>query len=212
MKQNNSIIETIFGVPVYISEKFNLNKETINFLKNHEYKHNSLGNRMSTNRNVLEAKECKVLKQFLQRQLDYYFHEVCDVVDELEIYITESWINMNSQGQMHDMHIHPNSIISGVYYFGEKTDCPISYIRPYYDLLFGSAFDLSYKQSNKYNTISDDFNNLLHKTILSPSKTQHAVPPNESQNTRYSLAYNSFVKGAFGQPKSANVLYLSSVL
>ena len=57
------------------------------------------------------------LMRAIEKHTKYYFHEVMGVWDQAGIYLTESWVNKSEKGESHQMHTHPNSIISGSFYF-----------------------------------------------------------------------------------------------
>jgi uncharacterized protein (TIGR02466 family) len=98
------------------------------------------------------------------------------------------------------MHGHPNSLISGVFYFGEITD-ETSSIR-FHNNTIGvntSTIRPSMKKGiRKYTHEYFSVNATPGLLLLFPSYLQHSVPLNKSQLTRCSLAFNSVPVGGFG--------------
>ena len=85
-------------------------------------------------------------------------------------------------------HVHPNSIISGVFYFRQsKTLPPIQFSK--------SVQDGIKLNPEKYNILnSETF--LLPMTdgelVLFPSSLRHSVPLNKGNEERYSMSFNTF--------------------
>jgi len=106
----------------------------------------------------------------------------------------QSWVSYKHPGQHHTMHSHPNSLISGVFYFGEPTDKTpaikfhkleggfnVSYLSP---KLVKDKRELKYSQKE----FSIEFTPGL--LLLFPSYLHHSVPLNKTDKTRCSLAFN----------------------
>jgi uncharacterized protein (TIGR02466 family) len=104
----------------------------------------------------------------------------------------------------HHEHDHPNSIISGVFYFSaDKTNDIISFKRSEY-----KQIQILYKEANDYNTVQTDIKVESGDLVLFPSSVSHYVPNTESAKTRISLAFNSFVYGELGIPYALNYVKL----
>ena len=52
----------------------------------------------------------KKIKQFCEQQIKIYVEKVIDPKDELEIYITQSWLNLTKPSESHHEHFHSNSM------------------------------------------------------------------------------------------------------
>ena len=50
--------------------------------------------------------------------------------EELDFYITQSWINITKPDEFHHEHFHTNSIISGVFYISTEEDDAITFSNP----------------------------------------------------------------------------------
>ena len=108
--------------------------------------------------------------------------------------ITQSWVNRSGKGESHHGHMHPNSIISGVWYpIIDETLPPIQFQRrdPPQIML----------QSDKFNNINSETYFLPLKAgelILFPSNLRHSVPANKYDKERVSLSFNTWPKGSMG--------------
>jgi uncharacterized protein (TIGR02466 family) len=106
----------------------------------------------------------------------------------------QSWVSYKHPGQHHTMHSHPNSLISGVFYFGEPTDkTPAIKFHK-----FAGGFNVSYlspkfvkdKRELKYSQTEFSIEFTPGLLLLFPSYLHHSVPLNKTDKTRCSLAFN----------------------
>ena len=122
----------------------------------------------------------------------------------------QSWVSYKHPGQHHTMHSHPNSLISGVFYFGEPTDKTpaikfhkleggfnVSYLSP---KLVKDKRELKYSQKE----FSIEFTPGL--LLLFPSYLHHSVPLNKTDKTRCSLAFNVVPTVGLGEEASLTEL------
>jgi uncharacterized protein (TIGR02466 family) len=122
----------------------------------------------------------------------------------------QSWISYKHPGQHHTMHSHPNSLISGVFYYGEPTDntpaikfhkleggMNVSYMSP---KIVKDKRELKYAQKE----FSIEFTPGL--LLLFPSYLHHSVPLNKTEKTRCSLAFNVVPTVGFGEETSLTEL------
>ena len=95
------------------------------YIKSIPYKPNSdptLTHR-SLNSFLFEKEELKDIYVFVNKCLKDYARRVL-ATDQL-LTVTQSWANTNIKGARHHEHVHPNSIISGVFYFQTNSSTPI---------------------------------------------------------------------------------------
>ena len=193
-------ITRLFSTPVFKSpEKYKFNKSELNFIDKQRENAiiNQSGNLFSKNNYVLDSPELKNLKEFCNNNLFIYFYDRFNVKKDIEIYITQSWINFNQKDTSHHRHKHVNSIISSVFFIkGEM--CPITFYNSERNL-FGNL--LSYDDFtvfNEDNTSQVYFNNQNGQLFLFPSTLMHSVAKNKSDVERISLSFNTFIKGQLG--------------
>ena len=185
--------------------KFKINrdftKEELNFVNTHEniYYPNS-GNKYSKNTFILNENEMLDINKFCNDALQTYFKNVINPITNTSIKITQSWLNYTKLNGFHHEHDHPNSIISGVFYFSaDKSKDIISFRRNDY-----KQIQILYKEANDYNTMQTDVKVESGDLVLFPSNISHYVPQTENSKTRISLAFNSFVYGDIGLPEALN--------
>jgi uncharacterized protein (TIGR02466 family) len=179
----------------------NFTKEELNFVNTHEniYYPNS-GNKYSKNTFILNESDMFDINSFCNDALQTYFKNIINPITNTSIRITQSWLNYTKLNGFHHEHDHPNSIISGVFYFSaDKSKDIISFRRNDY-----KQIQILYKEANDYNTMQTDIKVESGDLVLFPSDISHYVPQTENSKTRISLAFNSFVHGDIGLPEALN--------
>jgi hypothetical protein len=118
----------IFPTPVYITKyPFSYEKE-LEYIRNIECKHYNeesnmqQGVKQSIDTFVLDNLELKKIKNFIEEKILEFSSKVMGYANELVI--TQSWINKAIEGERHQEHVHPNSIVSGVWYPFISEDLP----------------------------------------------------------------------------------------
>ena len=202
------IINHIFPTPVYITEiDREFTKQELNFVKEQK-KHCSknAGNINTKDNYILNKKEFKNIKKFLNKHCKNYLDTVICPKNNLELYITQSWLNYTEADQYHHKHEHPNSVISGVLYFDSdiKND----------KILFSKSTEQQIKpiiDNTKFNLWNSEtwfFPVETGRLIMFPSSTIHQVEIKKGKNTRISLAFNTFYKGTIGSSVGLSELIL----
>ena len=193
-------IARLFSTPVFQSpETYEFNKSELEFIDKQRKNAiiNQSGNLFSKNNYVLESPEMKNLKEFCNNNLFIFFYDSFKVKKDIEIYITQSWINFNQKNTSHHRHKHVNSIISSVIFIkGEM--CPITFYNSERNL-FGNLLSFEdFTAPNENNNSRVYFNNQNGKLFLFPSTLMHSVERNKSDVERISLSFNTFIKGQLG--------------
>jgi uncharacterized protein (TIGR02466 family) len=163
----------------------------------------NMGNTRSEDGYVLNQPMFAELRHFIMQCIKEYIDSVY-ASPGLDVYITQSWANYTKPKEFHHRHSHPNSFISGVFYVNAK---PKEDMIKFYKER-SAIFDFTPKQPNNYN--SNDVAILVETgdLVLFPSGFVHEVPPTISEETRISIAFNTFIRGYIGDEKSATALYL----
>ena len=197
-------LNNIFPTPVaWFNNDSGINELQKKYVKSLKRK-NNIGNEISLDRNVLESKELKVLKNWILNNINIYFEEIYKPKSKVELYITQSWCNYTKENQYHHKHRHPNSFISGVYYIdvNEEKD-KITFFNDIYKQL-----NIEASEYNLYNSTSWFFNLKNNSLVLFPSSLEHMVESVTSKTERVSLSFNTFLKGYLGQDEEATGLHL----
>ncbi len=162
------------------------------------------GNLTSANRYVLDDPVKKDIKDHYQFYVNYYMDKVYAPKNDVEVYITQSWMNYTKTGQYHHKHAHPNSWISGCIYI--NTDREKDRITFYNDKY--NRIDLPTENFNPFNSSSWWFSVGTGDIVIFPSYLTHMVEQTTSTDTRVSIAINTFLKGYIGDEHSLTGLHL----
>lgn len=193
----------LFPTPLYIN---NIDAPLINQQKNYLLnlpKIKNEGNLRSESGYIFESPLFAELKKTINEHLKEYVNIVYPNTN-IDVYITQSWVNYTEPNQYHHKHSHPNSFISGVFYVNAiKNEDMIKF---YKDL--PPTYLINHNQPNNYN--SGDVAILVESgdLVLFPSNFTHSVPPTTSKETRISISFNTFIKGNLGDENSSTALYL----
>jgi uncharacterized protein (TIGR02466 family) len=162
--------------------------------------------RMTKDKFILEQPKMKGVKDFIQKSLEHYFNDVHSPASFVNVkpYITQSWINYLDYGTRHASHTHSNSFLSGVLYINaNKNVDAIEFIKPDYQ-----AWSFEKKEFNDFNSPITSIKVDKYELVIFPSSMVHCVPQTTNRETRVSLAFNTFLKGEFGD-KNDHLNYLS---
>ena len=149
-------------------------------------------NGISKDAEILNTVEFKELKKFIDDCLNIVFYNYYGSTEEVEIYITSSWVNELHKNAFHYPHYHPNSFFSGVYYF----DNVLPEDGGLLTIINSTPPSLIVDASNGMGSMSSvDVLPESGKLIIFPSELYHCVTAYTGEKPRYSLAFNTFISG-----------------
>lgn len=202
-----SFIHSLFPTPIYESyfnRKFS-NKELKFFDQQKNYCVKNKGNINTIDNYILNRPELKKIKKYIQDCCDDYLKKIICPKTDLKLYITQSWLNYTEENQFHHQHEHPNSVVSGVFYINaDKENDTIKF----FTLKRYAQISPIIKEYNIWNSTSWWFPVETGKLIIFPSSTTHQVDIKKGNNTRISLAFNTFYKGIIGENKDLSELII----
>ena len=193
------VINNIFPIPVYTTKiDRGFTKQELQFV-NEQKKHctNNTGNISTKDNYILNRKEFKNIKKFLDKHCKEYLETIICPKNNIDIYITQSWLNYTEANQYHHRHEHPNSVVSGVFYFDSdiKNDKILfSHGKGYQQI----KPETDKEKFNLWNSGTWFFPVETGNLFMFPSSTTHQVETKKGNNTRISLAFNTFYKGTIG--------------
>lgn len=209
---HNATILELFPVPVYTATLPDSLATVIPFLDKQNMNTNvdeaNYGKR-SKDSYILNKPECSDLSTFILGCVQDFADN--SLLYEYEKYrFSQSWISHKEPGQHHIMHTHPNSLISGVFYYGpvEPDTSAIKFHK------MTGAFNQSVlapkikanKKASKFAWTEFAINFEPGLLILFPSWLHHSVPLNRSKNVRCSLAFNVVPVIGFGEEENLTEL------
>jgi len=195
------ILESLFPTPIGFF-KYDGNVDN-DFLVNQLQRPNS-GNKSSIDKYILNNKKALELRQFIEKSLHEYFMATYCPKHDAHLKITQSWLNWTKPKEHHHKHAHPNSFISGCYYVNaNKKKDKIFFFKDGYERI-----KMPPVEWNAFNSDSWWFPVGAGDLILFPSSLTHMVEAVEGDDTRISLAFNTFPIGIIGDEDSLTALRL----
>ncbi len=120
--------------------------------------------------------------------------------DDVKIFISQSWANVNRKGGYNTPHIHPNCHWSCAYYVTETYTSPIYFSDPRIRAQMFTSSDLLNENNKYYNNIGPE-KNQPGDVLFFPSWLEHAVANNSTDSPRISISCNFQVapdRGTYG--------------
>jgi uncharacterized protein (TIGR02466 family) len=192
-------VNNIFPTPIYMTNMDRpFTKQELQFVEKQK-KHcvKNQGNINTKDNYILNRQEFKNIKKFLDTACKDYLDRIICPKDNIELYITQSWLNYIEENQFHHIHEHPNSIVSGVLYFhSDKDKDMIKFVNNKLYKQISPTIDN--EKYNIWNSESWWFSVETGLLVMFPSSTTHQVDTKKGDNTRVSLAFNTFYKGTIG--------------
>lgn len=198
------IIENLFPTPIGMFKfEEGLTPEQIEFLTNQDQRPND-GNTSSVDKYILKQKSLANLTTFIEKSLHEYLMATHCPKNDVRLRITQSWLNWTKPGQFHHKHAHPNSLISGCFYVNanKETDKIFFYNDKYKRIKFPPV------EWNVYNSESWWYPVGTGDLIFFPSELSHMVQTVGGEETRISLAFNTFPVGYVGDEDELTALHL----
>ena len=155
----------------------------------------------SENTYILDHPSLLVLRDKLQACLTEYANEVLGFAGDFAI--TQSWLTIKRPGQQHQMHSHANSIISGVFYFGNEgehsglTFSKNAYVSSTWQM--DPLLNPNISNQFSFTEIKLKVENFM--VCMFPSYLAHKVDINETTSARYAIAFNAMPRYALGFEK-----------
>ena len=185
----------LFPTPISICN-IKISENLVNYFKTVEMVTQNEGNNYgfhSKNTQILRTKQCEKLRVEILNYVTQYSKEILCFDTKLMV-DSHSWVSVKLPGQNHVPHGHPNSIVTGVFYFDEvQGECPLSFFK---NVSRGSnvfemrpKFDEKKLEESKYCDVAHFKPNQFDMVIF-PAYLNHGVPVNTTKKNRYSLAMN----------------------
>ena len=194
---SNEIIP-LFPIPVYATEiDYEIDDEYLESLEYERYPDDT-GN-VSKNKKILDEEKFSDLKGYIEKHMNKFYFDYLRSSQGQPVH-TGSWINVHKPNDASPKHVHCNSCFSGVFYLRAPDNSG--------GLKFSSGHETGYHTTsttyglpvmhnalNCAHFVKQTFNNLL---VIFPSHLIHSTEKNNSEQDRYSLAFNYFVEGELG--------------
>lgn len=218
MQNSNTSILELFPTPVYATQLPTELSTVIPFFDaqtpNSGSDEANYGER-SANSYILNEPECVDIKKCILEHVKEFAETT--LLYEYDSYeLSQSWVSRKQPGQHHTMHTHPNSLISGVFYYGPVG--PESSAIKFHKMTGG--FNVSYiqpetkpdKRSSKFAWNEFAVQYTPGMLLLFPSYLFHSVPINNTDSVRSSLAFNIVPKSNLGSESNLTELRYDKIV
>ena len=197
----------VFPTPVQIYKYENSIEKELKYIEGVEWKQQVANANFKTKDSYLTKHEqLKDLTSFFKECIDDYCNTIIN--SEQRLVITQLWGNRNPKGSKHHEHVHPNSIISGVFYLRQDPKLPpIQFSKSNQD-----SMKLDPRKYNTYNAETFLLPCTSGELILFPSNLRHSVPANMGEEERISLSFNTFSIDALGSEENLTHLDIRRIM
>ncbi len=206
MPVENVDVKPLFAEPLFRANIASaISDDQVSFIQNLSMVKNQ-ANLISENLYIFNEPELASIKQAVHEALNIYASDVLGITQEL--YVTQSWSLINNPTIGMHGHSHSNSVVSGSLYYCDMPE-PVSGMvfdrhRGYQQLELTPQQD----RRNIYNTPLNVVQPERGEIVMFSSGLQHYVETNTSAQPRYSIAFNTFVKGTLGNFRDVSELVL----
>ena len=198
---------SVFPTPVQIYKYENNIEKELKHIESLEWKEqHANGNFRSKDSYLTKHEQLKEIVLFFKECVEDYCNTIIN--SDQRLVITQLWGNKNPKGSKHHEHVHPNSIISGVFYLRQDPKLP--------PIQFSKSnqhgMKLDPKKYNLYNAETFMLPCIAGELILFPSNLRHSVPTNMGEEERISLSFNTFSVDALGSEESLTHLDIRRIM
>lgn len=146
------------------------------------------------------------INECLKKVQDDVYHDL-----SADIKLTKIWVNKSTRMEFHHKHSHSNSILSGILYlnvFDGYGKTVFYYPDPWWE--FQNSRLMQFTKTTLNNTIElvNEITPEEGKLVIFPSHILHSTKPTTVNKERYTIAFNSFLRGSIGLSETANELDL----
>jgi uncharacterized protein (TIGR02466 family) len=193
----------LFATPVYVNVMQTLTDDKKEFIKSLEFESLYSGKGQYTiNQQLLNLPELKEVKEEVDYHVENYARDIIKVHTDQQFYLTNSWALRQNKGDWAHAHHHTNSVFSGVFYLYQDEDFGNLTFEKSSDNIFTKTLDPYYTEFTPMNSGTWSIQPVANMIVMFPSILKHGVEMSRSEKTRYSVAFNYFMKGQFGHKES----------
>lgn len=209
MKNERFEVIPLFAIPLFRTHLGPLDPKMKDFIVKAPCERMPAGNGSYTvDKYFLNSPELAELKEQIMERVKEYIHGYLDVTNDFEFVMENSWINRHQTGDYSPSHWHGSSLMSGVYYVQveenagdivfHKDQRHLNLFDPIIPIKFNYEKTLDQNKMNVYNTNNFGITPQAGDLVLFPSHLAHSVEVNNSNKTRYCIAFNLFPRGKGG--------------
>jgi uncharacterized protein (TIGR02466 family) len=192
-------VHNLWPIPIY-EDKIPVKKQWKDTITNLEYERTHVNNSdISKDRYILNS--IPDLKNDIENHCENFVRKYLTVKNNAKFYLLNSWSNIHSPNESSQIHFHASSLLSGVYYpiFPKNSGNIAFHNIGTYANIFNQSIRFEYEENNNLTSEKYVLNLKEGTIVIFPSHLDHSVERNNSNEKRYSIAFNFYVRGKFGK-------------
>ena len=205
---DNNFVHAQFATPIYWERNFyTMSKEEEYFFDSlNKTKRDTSNTLLTDDLHVLRHPELEKVKNLIKSKIIDYLENVYHIdCEKIEIEITNSWGTVNLKNSCHDMHSHPHSIISCVYYITCDSG-DFTFYQDKHSLQKDYRIDFDFKNHNIFNSTAWTVPVRTGDLLVFPSHLKHESHPNQSDTPKKLIGLNVWLRGEVGKHCRVNFL------
>lgn len=199
-------VKPLFAEPHFVTNIADaISPKQIEFIKSIKMIENQM-NHISEELYLFNRPELRSIREAVGEALATYAREVMGIAHVLEV--TQSWALMNPPGVGMHAHTHSNSLVSGSLYYAPMPNPPGNMVFERTNGYRQIEMEVKADKTNIYNTQRNAVVPKQGDLVLFSSSILHFVETNQSNQNRYSIAFNAFPRGKIGNLRDVSELKL----
>lgn len=199
-------VKPLFAEPHFVTNIADaISPKQIEFIKSIKMIENQM-NHISEELYLFNRPELRSIREAVGEALATYAREVMGIAHVLEV--TQSWALMNPPGVGMHAHTHSNSLVSGSLYYAPMPNPPGNMVFERTNGYRQIEMEVKADKTNIYNTQRNAVVPKHGDLVLFSSSILHFVETNQSNQNRYSIAFNAFPRGKIGNLRDVSELKL----
>lgn len=198
---SNFFVHEYHPIPIF-QNNIGVEEEDLKLVKSLEYERMDTNNGSFTKDKYILNK-MPVLKNKIEKQIELFTRNYLKINKDIGFRLLNSWTNIHYPNDFAQSHTHINSVFSGVYYL-QTTDNSgdLEFSTPHFNNNISKGLLFQFDEYTHVNANHYRIKPYDGEIVIFPSHLAHGVCKNESDQERYSLAFNVFPTGVLGDKET----------
>ena len=200
-------VHSLFPTPVFQSE-IPVEDRWLEHVKTLDYDRTAMDNGyISRDRDIFSHSQLRSLKHEISDAVKYFAYQHLKVCDYVYIDVCRAWGIKHMPNDWAQNHCHMNSVFSGIYYLDVHEDSGDLVIEKgqHSTNCFMTTLTPDVNFFNQYTQQSWRVRPENGMILVFPSQVIHNVEKNKTDQVRYAVAFDVFIRGKFGHYGGSDV-------
>lgn len=208
---NEFNILPLFSTPLYQSNE-DLPPTILEAAKKNKYNVRDISNKIVVSKNSIHPENVPGLFPILTKHINNYLFKLLELDERRFNYkFSDGWfVKVEPGGYTGRPHTHDHSLLTGVIYLQTNKDSgELSFSKTPFCNFFSMGINLPFLKNERhiYNTTVWNVSPKNGDILIFPSYLNHSIFPNNSNEVRYSYAFNIVPVGVIGDIVSGRLIY-----